>query len=104
METHAFDFPAGAPARTRALAGVVASGDLEILLEPGEAGRIHVAVATSTDGAGQRWAAVLERVLGDGTFPAARLDISDFGATPGVVRLRLGQAFGAAGHAQEMPA
>lgn len=35
METLTFEFPAGAPARGRALAGCVGSGDLEVLLEPG---------------------------------------------------------------------
>ena len=39
METLTFEFPAGAPARGRALAGCVGSGDLEIS-EVG--GNVHV--------------------------------------------------------------
>lgn len=38
METLSFQFPAGQPARGRALVGCVGSGDLEVLLEPGLAG------------------------------------------------------------------
>lgn len=41
METLTFEFPAGAPARGRALAGCVGSGDLEVLLEPAAGGAEH---------------------------------------------------------------
>jgi malonate decarboxylase delta subunit len=93
MEKMEYEFGAGQPAAGRTVAGVVASGDLEVLLEPGTAGRTTVAVQTSVDGYGGNWRAVLERVFGTGTLPAARIEINDNGATPGVVRMRIEQAF-----------
>jgi malonate decarboxylase delta subunit len=45
------------------------------------------------DGYGANWTALLERVFGPGTLPAARIEINDNGATPGVVRMRIEQAF-----------
>jgi len=93
MERLQFEFGAGQPLSGRTVAGVVASGDLEVLLEPGDAGRTTVAVQTSVDGYGGNWKALLERVFGPGSLPAARIEINDNGATPGVVRMRIEQAF-----------
>ncbi|ASW00895.1 malonate decarboxylase subunit delta [Paraburkholderia aromaticivorans] len=93
MENLVLEFPAGPPARGRALAGVVASGDLEVLLEAHDAPRTVVNITTSVDGMGRVWEAVLARLFRDGSLPAARLEINDFGATPGVVRMRIGQVF-----------
>ena len=39
MEKRDYAFPAGQPAAGRALAGVVGSGDLEVLLQPGSDGK-----------------------------------------------------------------
>lgn len=93
MERMEFEFGAAQPAPGRTVAGVVASGDLEVLLEPGDAGRTTIAVQTSVDGYGHNWRALLERVFGAGGLPAARIEINDNGATPGVVRMRIEQAF-----------
>lgn len=93
MEKHLFDYPAGAPAPGRALAGVVGSGDLEVLLEPRPAGSLQVSVTTSVNGMGPVWQAQLDRLFGARLWPAAAIEINDFGATPAVVRLRLEQAF-----------
>jgi malonate decarboxylase delta subunit len=93
MEKLEFEFGAGQPAAGRIVTGVVASGDLEVLLEPNGAGRTTVAVQTSVDGYGATWTALLERVFGTGSLPAARIEINDNGATPGVVRMRIEQAF-----------
>ena len=93
METIVLEFPAGQPAQGRALVGVVASGDLEVLLEANAANRTIVNVTTSVDGKGRLWQAVLERIFGDGSLPAAKLEINDSGATPGVVQMRIGQVF-----------
>lgn len=93
MESIVFEFPAGEPARGRALAGVVASGDLEVLLEASEAQRTVVHITTSVDGKGRLWETVLARIFGDGSLPAAKLEIHDSGATPGVVQMRIGQVF-----------
>jgi len=91
METIVLEFPAGQPAPGRALAGVVASGDLEVLLEANGSPRTVVNITTSVDGMGRVWEAVIERIFGDGTLPAAKIEINDSGATPAVVRMRIGQ-------------
>ena len=92
METLSFEFPAGPPARGRAMAGCVGSGDLEVLLEPGRAGTLAIRVITSVNGSAERWRHLFERMFAGGNPPALNVDIHDFGATPGVVRLRLEQA------------
>ncbi|HKS13774.1 MAG TPA: malonate decarboxylase subunit delta [Pseudomonas sp.] len=93
METLNFHFPAGQPGRGRTLVGCVSSGDLEVLIEPGTPGTLAVQVITSVSGSAPRWAQVLQRLLEGRTLPALNIDIHDFGATPGVVRLRLEQGF-----------
>ncbi|SFX40908.1 malonate decarboxylase delta subunit [Pseudomonas sp. NFACC49-2] len=98
METLSFEFPAGQPPRGRALVGCVGSGDLEVLIEPGMAGKLTIQVQTSVNGSGQRWQHLFARMF-DGQMPQAMtIDIHDFGATPGVVRLRLEQGFEEIGH------
>jgi malonate decarboxylase delta subunit len=97
MEKLQFEFAAGHPAAGRAVTGAVSSGDLEVLLEPQQGGVTTIAVQTSVDGYGANWRALLERVFADGTLPAARIEINDNGATPGVVRMRIEQAFEEAG-------
>lgn len=92
MQTLSLDYPAGEPPAYRALAGVVGSGDLEVLLEPGEAGRSTVSIKTSVDGVNEIWKAVIDRIFADEGGPAVALEINDFGATPAVVRLRIAQA------------
>jgi malonate decarboxylase delta subunit len=93
MERITLEFPAAQPARRRALAGVVGSGDLEVLLEPNTAGVTAVSITTSVDGMRRVWEAVLTRVLTAAPLPAMKMEINDFGATPGVVRMRIEQAF-----------
>lgn len=96
MEKMFYEYPAGAPANGQVLTGVVGSGDLEVLLEPQapeRAGVTTVAISTSVDGMSTVWAALLTRVLTATLLPAVRIEINDFGATPGVVRLRIEQAF-----------
>lgn len=98
METLSFEFPADAPAKSRALAGCVGSGDLEVVLTPSQNGILSIRVQTSVNGSGPRWQALFERMFCNSQVPAMAIDIHDFGATPGVVRLRLEQAFEEAGH------
>jgi malonate decarboxylase delta subunit len=93
MENIVLEFPAGEPASGRAIAGVVASGDLEVLLESNTAHRTVVNITTSVHGMGRVWEAVLARIFSDSALPAAKLEINDSGATPGVVRMRVGQVF-----------
>ena len=98
METLNFTFPAGQPAKGRAIVGCVASGDLEVLLEPGQSGQLAVTVLTSVKGSEQRWQHLFQRMFSEQSLPALRIDIHDFGATPGVVRLRLEQGLEELGH------
>ncbi len=91
MEHLTFDYPAHRAVTTHAHVGVVGSGDLEVLLSPAGAMSAHVIVRTSVDGYGHIWKSVLDRFFTryDG---AAQIEINDFGATPGVVALRLAEA------------
>lgn len=98
METLSFTYAAQGVAANRAVVGVVASGDLQVLLEPG-AGRTEISITTSVNGKAVLWSALLDRIFASSELPAARIDIDDCGATPGVVRLRIEQAFEEAGDA-----
>ncbi len=91
METYEFRYAASAPVPHRAHVGVVGSGDLEVLLEPTAGGEARVRVRTSVDGYGAAWKNVLDRFFARFSGAAA-IEINDFGATPGMVMLRLEQA------------
>jgi malonate decarboxylase acyl carrier protein len=95
MEHLTFDYSAQRAVKVRAHVGVVGSGDLEVLLSPNDTMAAHVTVNTSVDGYGHIWKSVLDRFFTryDG---AAAIEINDFGATPGVVALRLAEAIEAA--------
>ena len=91
MEQIELTYPASRNVNKKAHVGVVGSGDLEVLLEPGEGNVAHVFIRTSVDGFRDAWKAVLDRFFAkyDG---AVQIEINDAGATPGVVHLRLEQA------------
>ena len=91
MEQLTFIYPATAALAARAHVGVVASGDLEVLLEPAAASESTVIVTTSVEGFGAVWKNVLDRFFSRFSA-AASIEINDFGATPGLVMLRLEQA------------
>ena len=91
MEQMTFDYPAQRAITTRSHVGVVGSGDLEVLMEPSDEPKARVRVRTSVDGYGQVWKAVIDRFFTRFEH-AARVEINDFGATPGTVSLRLEQA------------
>jgi malonate decarboxylase delta subunit len=93
MEKIVCEFPAAKPAQRRVIAGVVGSGDLEVLLEPNIEGSTTVSVNTSVDGMRKTWEALLTRIFTAAHLPAAKIEINDCGATPGVVRMRIEQAF-----------
>jgi len=94
METFDFRYAAGQPPSGRAFVGVVSSGDLEVLVEPGRPGVTTVKVTTSVNGYGALWRAQIDRMFGSAgaAQPAVAIEINDFGATPGVVALRLAEA------------
>jgi malonate decarboxylase delta subunit len=91
MQTLRFDYPASQPVSRRAHVGVVASSDLEVLIDPSPDDRAHVTVRTSAEGFGEVWEAVLDRFFARNDL-AATVEINDSGATPGTVALRLAQA------------
>ncbi|SOZ37734.1 malonate decarboxylase subunit delta [Cupriavidus neocaledonicus] len=101
MEQLRFEFPAGQPATGRVLVGVVGSGDLEVVVEPGQGGKTTVEVTTSINGYGRVWDAQLSRVFAAEPRASMQIRIHDFGATPGVVGMRLAEAFEALGGPQQ---
>ena len=104
MQTLNYQFPAPQAVPRAIHIGVVASGDLEILVQPpgdGEATDIAaVRVRTSVNGFDTVWHDVLERFFARISM-AGSWELNDFGATPGVVTLRLRQAAEAAEAASE---
>lgn len=92
MEKIQFEYPASVPAQGRALVGVVGSGDLEVLVEPGKPGKARITVNTSVDGSRHMWQALFDRMFAVQHLAAIEMEINDFGATPGVVRMRIDQA------------
>ena len=74
--------------------GVVASGNLEVLVEPApSADQCEIVVSTSAIGFRSTWEAVLGDFAARHPVGGLRLSINDAGATPAVVSLRLDQAF-----------
>ena len=83
--------PAGA--RPAVLAGVVGSGNMEVLIESRLLqGRMCVTLDTSIRGFAPTWKAVLDDFAELERFGDVQLTINDAGATPAVVSLRLAQA------------
>jgi malonate decarboxylase delta subunit len=105
VRTQYYQFPASRNPARRAHVGVVGSGDLEVLLEPGTAdgsggaaGQAQVRVRTSVEGFDEVWQATLERFF-TRTPVLGNWELNDAGATPALVTLRLQQAAEAAGSA-----
>ncbi len=91
MENMEFNYPEAKRSVTgRAHVGVVASGDMEVLIEPSQTAAASVSITTSVQGFQSTWQAVFDRFFSryDG---AVRIVINDAGATPGSVTLRLQQ-------------
>jgi malonate decarboxylase delta subunit len=79
--------------RSAVLAGVVSSGNLEVLIEPADLnGSCHVEVRTSAQGYSDIWQAVLNDFATRHDLSNLCISINDGGATPAVVGLRLDQA------------
>ncbi|WEV50513.1 malonate decarboxylase subunit delta [Lactobacillus sp. ESL0731] len=91
MEKLHFSFAAHEPIARPVHVGVVASGDLEIIMRPTTAKQSELDIITGSDGFQKVWQNVLERFFA--RYPLlAKFEINDYGATPGVVNLRLTQA------------
>jgi malonate decarboxylase delta subunit len=95
METLSFCLEAAAPARgTRreALVGVVASGNLEVLVERVLPARdCRVDIATAAHGFAEVWSAVVADFVERYSPGGLLLSINDAGARPDAVALRLAQ-------------
>jgi malonate decarboxylase delta subunit len=75
------------------LVGVVGSGNLEVLMEPGhDPARCTIAITTSARGFGPIWEAVAQNFQAQHQLGGVAISINDMGATPAVVSLRLDQA------------
>lgn len=91
MEQLSYSYQTEKPLKERIHVGVVGSGDLEILMFPTTSKTSTVKVTTGSDGFEEVWGNVLSRFFE--RYPiSADVVINDFGATPGVVYLRLTQA------------
>ena len=93
MQQITFSFPATRRLSGRALAGVVGSGDMEVLFVADDQQALRVEITTSVDNSGARWQALFTRLGSFGALPAGQMTIHDFGATPGVARIRIEQVF-----------
>jgi malonate decarboxylase delta subunit len=80
-------------ARAPSLVGVVASGNLEVMIESALlGGACEVQVHTAAQGFGNIWKAVVDDFFARHPLADVRISINDNGATPAVVALRLDQA------------
>ena len=92
METLEFEFPAGSRRLPhRAHVGVVASGNIEVLMEPRTASQSKVRVRTHVHGYREEWRAIVQKFF-ERHDVAADIEINDGGASPPMVLLRLEQA------------
>ena len=96
METLDYRFDGTTPVqfpREAVLVGVLASGNLEVLLEPvPQEGAMTVRIVTAAQGFGTIWQAVIADFARRHPLRDVRVSINDAGATPAVVSLRLDQA------------
>ena len=96
MERLTFELPSRRAPTARGrpvVVGVVASGNLEVLVEPAAlADRCCVEVSTSAHGFAEIWRAVLEDFAARRAVAGLAFALNDAGATPAVVSLRLDQA------------
>ena len=96
MEVLTYRLPATKKIAKKANVGVVGSGDLEILMRPNSKDEVEVYVRTGVNGFKATWDAIIERFFNENDI-AAKVTINDFGATPGVVQIRLAQALEVSG-------
>lgn len=91
METLNFKYAATKKISNRAHVGVVGSGDLEVLMEPSKDNFATIVIRTRFDGYKEIWKNILDEFFSTNDV-AASFEINDFGATPGMVSMRLFQA------------
>lgn len=91
MEVLKYTLPANQKVSHSAHVGVVGSGDLEVIMEPNEENMVKITVRTGINGFKKTWDALIHRFFEENDV-AVNVKINDFGATPGVVKIRLSQA------------
>lgn len=91
MEQLQFTYPGQHSISKNVRVGNVGSGDLEVLLQPNSNPQIDVNISTSINHRHEVWQVILSRAF-DEVGEAMSVTINDFGATPGVINLRLAQA------------
>ncbi|MES0041797.1 malonate decarboxylase acyl carrier protein [Mesorhizobium sp. M0091] len=95
MEKLSYILAATKPAagtKRQAIIGVVASGNLEVLLErDGPSNKCAIEIATAAHGFGPVWEAVLRDFVSLRSAGGLRISINDGGARPDTVALRLAQ-------------
>ena len=75
------------------IVGVVASGNLEVLIEPApNDAACRIDIHTAVNGFGRIWEAVLADFFERHPLAHVHISINDAGATPAIVALRLDQA------------
>ncbi|MCS5969375.1 malonate decarboxylase acyl carrier protein [Klebsiella variicola subsp. variicola] len=99
MEQITLSFPPTAPSAAKHWQGSVGSGDMEVLYTAAQSATLNVQITTSVDNSQARWQALFDRLNLINGLPAGQLIIHDFGATPGVARIRIEQVFEEAAHA-----
>lgn len=95
MEQLEFRFSGGrrASAVNPCIVGVVASGNLEVLVEPAQSSAdCTIEINTAAKGFGDVWRAVMTDFFERHSLGGIRISINDAGATPAIVALRLDQA------------
>jgi len=96
MEKLSFQFQTNRAAggdKSKTIVGVVASGNLEVLIERSSApGECSIEIATAAHGFGPVWEAVLSDFVGRSPAGGLKISINDGGARPDTVALRLAQA------------
>lgn len=100
MERIELSYPATETLKNNALAGVVGSGDLEVMFTPHDEKTLAIIIKTSVDGSKQRWKNLFDRLSLLRSFPMGKIEINDFASTPGVAKLRIEQVFEEANHAK----
>ena len=95
MQKLKFEFKSQEPAagtQLQAIVGVVASGNLEVLVERTQHPHLcAVEIATTSVGFDAVWQAVISDFVTRGETGGLRISINDCGARPDVVALRLAQ-------------
>lgn len=87
-----FDGRASEGAGRAVVVGVVASGNLEVMVEPTGGAGCVIDVRTPARGFDDVWSAVMTDFFERSQIGGVRISINDVGATPAVVSLRLDQA------------